>query len=415
MARVAITDVYGPTLRYARAFREAGHEVVRVQSTPEVPRVYHPGLSAEVLDEVFVADLPVHDAAARLAVLAPEAVLAGGESGVELADALSEELGLPSNGTRLSEARRNKYRQVEVVRAAGLSATRQILVDDADKLRAWHSEIGGRVVIKPLRSAGNDGVHFCDTPEESVAAYLAIRDADNIFSVRNEGVVAQEFMVGTEYVVNTVSSRGQHRVTDMWRYTKLSANGVTDRVSAAVSVGPTHDAWPSLATYAYGVLDAMEIAHGPVHLEIMMTAEGPRLVELGARLSGADTAYYAQLATGSSQIDWAVLGATDPVGFEARLADPPRLEQHVAMCFLTSPKAGVLRSYPLLDEVRALASFHNQVTIVPVGGDLQVTVNDTTEPMMIGLAHPDESVLERDLLTMHFLDGHGFYDVEEPS
>jgi len=35
------------------------------------------------------------------------------ESGVELADTLSEQLKLPSNGTKLSRARRDKYEMVE--------------------------------------------------------------------------------------------------------------------------------------------------------------------------------------------------------------------------------------------------------------------------------------------------------------
>ncbi|MDO5286562.1 MAG: ATP-grasp domain-containing protein [Actinomycetia bacterium] len=411
MVRVAITDVYTPSMRYTRAFREAGHEVIRVQSTDQVPALYRPGLSQAELDEVFCANLSPTEARARLAELKPVAVLAGGECGVELADELAERLGLPGNGTRLSEARRNKYVQVEAVRARGLRATRQLLVRDADQLRAWHADLGRRVVVKPLRSAGNDGVRFCASPHESVAAYQAILAADTIFSEPNTGAVAQELIVGTEYVVNTVSWDGQHRVTDVWRYTKLSANQITDRVSAAVSVAPGHSAWPSLTSYALEVLEALEIQYGPAHLEIILTREGPCLVELGARLSGADTAYYAALATGSSQIDWAVQAVTDPARFHARLTAPAQLQQHVAMYFLTSPVAGTLVRYPRLDEVRALPSFHNLVTVVKPGGRLSVTVDDTTEPMMVGLAHPEESVLERDLLTLHYLDGDGFYEV----
>jgi len=413
VAVVAITDVYGPTLRYARAFREAGHQVVRVQSTPQVPRVYRPGLSPSTIDEVFLADIGCQDPARELARYAPVAVLAGGECGVELADSLAEQLGLPGNGTRSSAARRNKHAQVEAARRAGLRAARQTLVEDEDQLRAWHGELGGRVVVKPVRSAGNDGVQFCDTPEQSVRAYRSIRDAVNIFSVRNEGVVAQEYLYGTEYVVNTVSCRGHHRCTDVWRYTKLSANGVRDRVSAAVSVAPGAPGWSALTAYATCVLDAMEIQHGPVHLEIMLTPDGPCLVEIGARLSGADTAYYAGLANGASQIDWAVLAAVAPDAFLDRYDEPLRPQQHVAMCFLTSPVAGELRRYPRLAEVTALESHHNTVTIVQPGGRLQVTVDDTTEPLLIGLAHPIESVLERDLLTVHHLDGHGFYELAE--
>ncbi|GGC55297.1 ATP-grasp domain-containing protein [Hoyosella rhizosphaerae] len=412
MAVVAITDVYAPTLRLAQAFSAAGHDVVRVQSSRQIPRVYQPGLPPEDLADTFVANINCDDPVSALAPYNPDAVVAGGECGVELADMLSERLGVPTNGTAHSHTRRSKFDQVELARKSGLGAARQILVQNSDHLRAWHSDIGGKIVIKPLRSAGNDGVHFCTTPAESVAAYEAIKDVENIFSVRNEGVVAQEFLVGTEYVVNTVSCNGTHRITDVWRYTKISVNGVSDRVSAAVSVGPHSSAWPTLEKYALAMLDAIEISYGPVHFEIMLTDDGASLVELGARLSGADTAYYATLATGSSQIDWTVLAYTDPDGFARQCAQPLKLQQHVAMCFLTSPQTGTLKSYPLLDEVKRLESHHNIVPIVAPGGHLHVTVSDTTEPMMVGLANATESALERDLLTLHYLDGRGFYELE---
>lgn len=416
---IAIVDVYAPSVRLARAFHDAGHTVVRVQSTPEVPRVYKPGLDETLERELFVANI-IHNGdtaytAGVLTALDVDAVIAGGECGVELADRLSETLGLPTNGTRHSEARRNKFAQVELLRAAGLRATRQIIVENSEQLRAWHTALGGRVVIKPLRSAGNDGVQFCDTPDDSVRAYEAIRDIENIFSVRNEGVVAQEYLVGTEYVVNTVSCEGRHRVTDAWRYTKLSANGVTDRVSAAVSVPATHARGSELTRYAFAVLDALGIRFGPAHLEIMDTAEGPCLVEIGARISGADTAYYALLAGGESQIEWTIEAYTDPIRFTTRHRTPRSVKNHVAMVFMTSPQVGVLRGYPLLDDVEKLESFHNQIQIVKPGQPIPVTISDTTEPMMIGLAHPEQSILERDLLTVHYLDGYGFYDVEQVS
>lgn len=47
------------------------------------------------------------------------AVIPGAETGVELADQLSSRLGLRSNGTQKSIARRNKYYMGETVRETG--------------------------------------------------------------------------------------------------------------------------------------------------------------------------------------------------------------------------------------------------------------------------------------------------------
>ena len=142
-----MVDVYPSSLALAQAFLDDGVRVVRVQSTAEVPPIYrnHPDL------DLFAANILHGDlAATREAVAAhgPALVITASETGVELADQLSESLGLPTNGTALSPARRDKFLQNEALRAAGVSAARQLLVTDEDKLRAWHAEIGGRVVVQ---------------------------------------------------------------------------------------------------------------------------------------------------------------------------------------------------------------------------------------------------------------------------
>lgn len=409
---VVMVDVYAPTLRLARAFAGAGRPVVRVQSTPKAPPVYAAGF-----DRRLFADEIVHlgDFDATLAAVAghnPQVVITGGELGVELADRLSEALGVATNGTRLSAVRRHKFLQVEVVREAGLATTPQVLADGEHHLAAWHAQVGGTLVIKPARSAGNDGVAFCRTTDQALAAYRKIRDQANIFGEINRQVVAQQLISGTEFAVNTVSCRGRHRVTDLWRYAKIAANGVSNRVAGGLFVPPGDPARPVLQEYAFAVLDALEVAYGPAHLEIILGRDGPCLVEIGARLCGADAARWAQVAGGESQIEWTVDAYLAPERFLAHHRRPPEIRRHVAMGWFTSPAAGVLRGYPRLDLVLGLESFCDLQTAVEPGGQLAVTVSDTTEPLGVTLAHSDPEVVARDFNTLLWLDGPGFYEVE---
>ncbi|MFF4397102.1 ATP-grasp domain-containing protein [Streptomyces sp. NPDC001480] len=410
---VAIVDGFASAARLAKAFDAAGHDCVRVQSTLDIPAHYR-----SELDLGLYADNLVHtgDVAATAALLAdyrPIAVIAGAEQGVELADALCEATGLPGNGTALSHARRTKDVQTRTVAAAGLPTARQLTVENAAQLEAWHARLGGRVVVKPVRSARNDGVSVCDSPAESVAAYGRVSSAVNAFGLRNEGVVAQEYLSGTEFVVNTVSRDGRHRVTDTWRYQKIDVNGVRDRINGILSLPPSDPRWSRLREYAFSVLDALGIAHGPAHLEIIMTSAGPCLVELGARLCGSDVARYAVLVTGESQIDRTVQAYTDPDSFLADADSPYRGDGHAAMAFLASPLEGRLTSYPLLGEVERLDSYQGMALRVTPGQQLRRTVDDSTEPLAIGLAHADAATVEKDFQTVCYLDGYGFYEVEQ--
>ena len=52
-----------------------------------------------------------------------------------------------------------------------------------------------------------------------------INGAINGLGVVNEGVLVQEFLVGKEYVVDSVSRDGRHKVTAIWEYDKREING----------------------------------------------------------------------------------------------------------------------------------------------------------------------------------------------
>lgn len=410
---IAVVDGFGSAARLVKAFDTAGYDCVRVQSTVDMPGHYRSELDLGQYAANLVHTGDVRATVDALTAYRPQAVIAGAEQGVELADTLCEAAGLPGNGTALSYARRTKDAQIAVVAAAGLPTAGQLPVRDADQLAAWHEELGTRVVVKPIRSARNDGVTICDTPAESVAAYHRIRSAINDFGHRNEGVVAQEYLRGTEFVVNTVSLRGRHRVTDAWSYTKIDVNGVRDRINGIISLPPSDPRWPHLRQYALAVLDALGIHYGPAHLEIILTADGPRLVEAGARLCGSDVARYAVMATGESQIDRTVQAYVDGAAFLADLDSAYRNDAHAAMAFLASPVEGRLRSYPLLGQVERLESYQGMTLRVAPGRQLRRTVDDSSEPLTVGLAHRDASTLEKDFQTLCYLDGHGFYELEK--
>ncbi|MFD8594425.1 ATP-grasp domain-containing protein [Kitasatospora sp. NPDC059646] len=407
--RVAVVDAFGSAYGHVDAFGAVGGEVVQVRSTPELP------VGVDPVDHRRFTRTLVHDGdpdalAARLAELRPVAVLAGRETGVELADTLSEKLGLPTNGTALSEARRDKYLQIEALRARGVPAMRQLRTGDEAELRSWHAQLGGTAVVKPLRGYWGDGVSFCDTPEESVAALRRLRGRGTILGEPIHQVVAQEYLVGAEYVLNTVSSEGAHQLTDAWRTDRISANGVRDLVVAQVLLRPDDPPVAELAGYGRRVLDALGIRHGAAHLEIKLTPDGPRLVEAGARMSGLP--YYTRHAVGEGQLEWIVDAYVRPERFRARAGRGYRRRHAFAWAALVAPAAGRLVRYRALDRIRDLESFRDLTVHVRPGDPIGPTTYDRGYPATLTLEHRVDAVLDRDLNTVRQLDGDGMYEIE---
>ncbi|BBY81968.1 ATP-grasp domain-containing protein [Mycolicibacterium pulveris] len=413
---IVLVDTYGAASRLAPAFQAVGYTPIRVQSTAEVPTVYRgrPDRFPFVADIVHRGDLA--DTVNALLPFEPVAVIPGCEPGVELADALSEALnpltGAPTNGTALSSARRNKFEMIERIKSQGLQGARQILVESEEQLRKWHTQLGGMAILKPLRSSSNDGVTWCATPDDSVRAFRRLNGRENINSEAADGVVAQEYLVGAEYLVNTMSHDGRHHVTDIWRTHRISANGACDLMVACQIMPATGEVQDKLIPYAFDVLDALGIRHGAGHVEIKTTPAGPSLVEVGARMAGQDIPGFAALAIGESQVDWMVDAYVRPQRFRQRCGRPYHLQRSFAWAKMVAPRSGTLVSYRGLQAIKELESFRDIAFQVHPGQQLQRTVDDSTYPVTVTLMHEVDDILLRDLWTLRYIDGEHFYELK---
>ena len=158
------------------------------------------------------------------------AILPGAETGVLLADKLCGRYGggeLRDNGEALSLARRNKYVMGETIRKAGVRAVKQTIASDWEQakefLREWNPD-PYKVIVKPNQSAGSDDVFLCNSEEDVKRGFDKINGAINGLGVVNEGVLIQEFLEGKEYVVDSVSRDGKHKVMAIWEYDKRHVN-----------------------------------------------------------------------------------------------------------------------------------------------------------------------------------------------
>jgi len=145
-------------------------------------------------------------------------------------------------------------------------------------------------VVKPADQQGQRGISVVRSTEELAAAIAAATAVS-----RGGGYVVEEHVDGPEVTVNAVCVDGEHVPL-----------AVTDRITAeppAFGVALAH-VWPSqrdvgaAVEAARAAATALGVRDGPTYTQIRLGEDGPRVVELAARLGGGHDAELVEAATG---------------------------------------------------------------------------------------------------------------------
>ncbi|HZB47586.1 MAG TPA: ATP-grasp domain-containing protein [Mycobacteriales bacterium] len=390
-----VVDPYSAAREYGPAFRARGVPTVAVLSTPAPLPAFAAAWHPEDFDRTVCFDGDLDRLAARLAAERPVCVVPGIESGVELAEALGERL-RPGEGNTpgSTAARRDKWRMAQAVRAAGVPALRQVCTDDPAQVADWLAETGlagARLVVKPPKSGGTEDVHVVAAGADWRPYFDRLLGAPNRFGARNAAVLVQEFAAGTEYVVDTYSVAGRLGIAQVCRYAKRACGDRLGIYQSTEVVPPDHPHVPVLADYVRRVADAVGLRNGCGHAEVMLTPDGPRLVEIAARLAGNPLPLTCRLATGDSQVDRTLRHRLD-----GTFTPDYRLERHARIVCLSAARAGRLENAELLAAAAGLGTAqavhlpHHTGEVVPATTDLFTSLG------WVVLADPDQTAVAAD-------------------
>ena len=401
MKFAVIVDAYSTGSQLPRHFAAQGWHSIHMKSTEKIA----PFLLASYRPADFVEDLSFNGDFEELlrqvrlvtAGLTPSCVMAGSEIGVEFSDRLAAAWQLPGNSPHTSRSRRDKYEMAMALQRAGLAAPVSLRTNGEVELIRWAQQHDSwPIVLKPLASAGNDSVYFCHDMPEALSAFYAILGTEDRLMAVNDHVLAQHLLKGTQYVVNSVSVDGRHYFSDIWidRRTILpGASNIYDYEELLPSTGTIQ---AELCAYVERALDALGIRNGPAHSEVMLTANGPVLIETGARLQGGVIERPILDTIGTSQISLSAERYCDEARFLSRFGQPYPITSHLICVNLVSHTAGTVLDTTGFDAVKALASYHCHSRLPSPGSTLKRTVDYFTIPGIVYLGNSDRAALHRD-------------------
>jgi phosphoribosylamine--glycine ligase len=230
----------------------------------------------------------------QLVVIGPEAPLAAG-----LADALrSAEIPVFGPSRAAARIESSKAFAKALMREAGVPTARATRFVDAAAAKRSARELGAPVVIKASGLAAGKGVIVCETMAEADAAIDAMLTNDS-FGTAGREVLVEEFMVGEELslfaitdgetVLSMLPAQDHKRLLDGDLGPNTGGMGAYAPVSLATP-GVIEDA---IERVLVPTLDALRGAGAPfsglLYAGLMLTAQGPRVVEFNCRFGDPET------------------------------------------------------------------------------------------------------------------------------
>ena len=328
------------------------------------------------------------------------AVICGGEAGVDLTDALSEYMKFRTNGTDIPN-RRDKKVQQELLAEKGLRSIRQAGGSSFEQVEAFLKKETYPVVVKPVDSAGSDGVKLCHSFDEAKEHFFDLLDSEMVNGGACNMVLCQEYLKGKEYVVDHVSKDGVHKTVMTWVYDKRPANGAQFVYHGVIPVDSQSKEAQMMIPYVRQVLDSLGVKNGASHGEVIITEDGPCLVEMNCRCHGGD-GHWSKLCTklcgGYTQIDVCADAYLDAQRFAALPDQPPSpflaSGQEVD---LVSYFPGIVRATPGFVAIRQLESFVLLESHVKPGTRVEKTIDLVTDIGNIILMHENSEILAKDI------------------
>jgi biotin carboxylase len=148
-------------------------------------------------------------------------------------------------------------------------------------------------IMKPADSSGSRGVVLCRSAKE-----LADEYEYTVNFSKSKRVIIEEFMEGNEISVEMFTIESQPYVLQITRKLTTGSPHFVE-LGHSQPAGFDEETVSKVKELACNAVKAVGIKHGPAHVEIMICKDGPKMVELGARMGGdCITSHLVPLSTG---------------------------------------------------------------------------------------------------------------------
>ena len=214
-------------------------------------------------------------------------------------------------------------------------------------------------IMKPTDNSGSRGVVLAHDRAELKHAYEYSHKES-----RGGAVIIEEYRQGPEFSVEVMVIDGEPHVLQI---TDKLTTGAPHFVEMGHSqpTGQCEINREKLSDLAIRACRAVGIGCGPAHVEMILTGDGPRMVELGARMGGdCITTHLVPLSTGIDMV-----GATIDVATGKKPDISPKFRKGSAIRYFNTP-AGRFSGVEGLEEAKRIPGIQEITIVKTIGAEI---------------------------------------------
>lgn len=251
----------------------------------------------------------------------------------------------------------DKGEMIKAFKEHGVESPWFYIIENETQLQEVIPQIEYPCILKPTDNAGSRGVMLVNSESELQEAYRY-----SVSQSRGGWVILEEYMTGPEVSVEVMVVDGEPHVLQVTDKLTTGAPYFVEMGHNQPSMLPTEDV-ARIKDLACRAVKSVGINCGPSHVEIKLTPNGPKMVELGARMGGdCITTHLVPLSTGVDMIK-----ATIDISLGLSPDITPTLQKGSAIRFLDA-KCGVISNIEGVKDAKCIEGIY-EVSLTKNIGD----------------------------------------------
>ena len=368
--------ILGASILQLPAIKQAkkmGLDVVVVDMNPDAIGFKEEGIEREIISTI---DIPKVVEAAKRHKINGIMTLAS-DMPMRTVAAVAKEMDLVGIDEQTAINATNKYEMRKALKRAGVPIPLFFKASTEEEFDKCVQRFEGNFITKPADNSGSRGIYLVTDKSKAIEAFRYSK-----LNSRNGDVVVEEYMEGPEVSVETLSVNGICHVIQ-----------ITDKLTTGaphfVELGHSQPSQlldtiqKKIKLIAIAANKAIGIENGPSHTEIIVTNNGPKIVELGARLGGdCITTHLVPLSTGVDMVECCI---------KIALGEKPTIKKSLnkgSAIRYFNQKAGTIKSIYGIDEAKRIEGI-KQISIVHNVGEHITDIENSASRIGFVIAQSD--------------------------